>query len=47
MNLNDGNGDVPASASLSESEEMMPYIIRQKKKGERKKKERKTPHIAL
>jgi hypothetical protein len=41
MNLSDGDGDALASALLSESEETMPYIVYQTKKGVCKKKERK------
>jgi hypothetical protein len=43
MNLSDG--DALVSALLSESEKMMPCIVYQKKKGMRKKKEKKMPHI--
>jgi hypothetical protein len=44
MNLNDGDGDAPALASLIESEETMPCIVHWKKKGVHIKKERKTFH---
>jgi hypothetical protein len=39
MNLSDGIGDASASASLTESEEMTPCTVRQKKKGVKNKKE--------
>jgi hypothetical protein len=41
MNLNNGNGDAPSSASLNESKEMMPGIIHRKKNGAHRKKGRK------
>ncbi len=40
MNVNDGNGDAPTSASLSESKELTPCIVHQKKKGASRKKGR-------
>jgi hypothetical protein len=45
MSLRDGDGDALVSALLSESEEMMPCIVYQKKKGVHKKKEKKMPHV--
>jgi len=40
MNLNNGNGDAPSSASLSESKDMMPCIIHRQKKSVWRKKGR-------
>jgi len=40
MNLNNGNGDAPSSASLSESKDMMPCIIHRQKKSACRKKGR-------
>jgi len=45
MNLNNGDGDVPALASLNESEDITPCIVHQKKKGMCRRKERKMLHM--
>ncbi len=45
MNLNNGDGDVPALASLNESEDITLCIIHQKKKGTCRRKERKMLHM--
>jgi hypothetical protein len=47
MNLSNGDGDALASVSLSESEEMTPCTVCQKKKGMRPKKKKKKRHLVL
>jgi hypothetical protein len=45
MNLNNGDGDVLALASLNESEDITLCIVHQKKKGMCRRKERKMLHM--